>query len=87
MATRDIEKTFIDLSDAEVDKLIAARHKKAQEREQALAAVGEMKSTLAHVCTRMAGIDALPEWIDAEAVTDKNGNRNFYRALKVAKPK
>lgn len=87
MASRDIKKAFLDLSDADLEKLILERDQKRVEREQAKERAGELKATLAHVCDQLMIAGALPEWINVEAVRGKDDKINFYRALKVGKQK
>ena len=87
MATKDIKTAFLELTDDELKRLMQEREQRLLAQEQAKERAGELKATLAHVCTQLMEIGELPDWINVAGASDKNGKVNFYRALKVAKPK
>ena len=87
MATKDIKTAFLELTDDELKRLMQEREQRLLAQEQAKERAGELKATLAHVCTQLMEIGSLPSWVDVSAVTGKDNKPNFYRALKVAKPK
>lgn len=73
---------------AEMEMAKAQRDRlKSEKEEEAKKAINNaIKQRFALACVEMHEAGIMPSWVDMEAVTDKKGNINWFRALRVARP-
>jgi hypothetical protein len=73
-------------SEMEMAKAERDRIKNEKEEEAKKAINNAIKARFAVCCVEMHDAGIMPSWVNIEAVTDKKGNVNFFRALRVARP-